>query len=103
MGAGASLFEACELPAGKHKTVSIESTTQRSVVLEPGLYSIHAAGSACHVVAGGSSVEATTDDTWLPAGGGCFLRVNPDLSNAYVATIRSGSGSGTLHLSKHTG
>lgn len=86
---------------GPYQSVAIDGTGRYTTSLAPGLYSIEAEGSPVHVnLQTNNSTPATTSMHRIASGSGRYVKVPADGSTYYIALIRSGSGSGTLHVNK---
>jgi hypothetical protein len=89
---------------GPYQSVTIDGTARWSTALAPGLYCCEAESSACHVdlkATNANPNEATTSNQRIASGGGRYFRVGSGSSDPkYLAVIRSGSSTGTLHINK---
>ncbi len=76
-------------------TVLLSGSTNRSAELPPGIYSLIST-TACHFRQGGSTVNATTADHYLPANLVTLMAVDSNAAG-YVAGIQASAG-GTLFI-----
>lgn len=86
---------------GPYQAVTIDGTARYSTALTPGWYAAETEGSPAHVnLQNDNTTPATTSKQRIASGGGRYFRVPPDGLTYYLAVIRSGSGSGVLHINK---
>ncbi len=97
---------------GPHHSIALTTgSAVASVALTAGLWAIEPDGCNCYVNSlasadTGATYLVTASSTWIGDGEGVYLKVDETLGgsvaiNAWIAA-KSESGTGTLHISKHS-